>query len=75
MAEVQAFFTANDIPQNHLTLLQALERQRLYADLRERASGELEARFAGGATRLGLEAAELVSELDDGIDESSDIVG
>ena len=53
VAEVQAFFTANDIPQNHLTLLQALERQRLYADLRQRASGELEARFAGRAPVSG----------------------
>ena len=48
VADVQAFFTANDIPQNHLTLLQALERQRLYADLRSRV-----ARRAGRALRSG----------------------
>jgi aminopeptidase N len=45
VADVQAFFEANDIPQNHLTLLQAMERQRLYADLRARSSIELAARF------------------------------
>ena len=45
VADVQAFFAANDIPQNHLTLLQAMERQRLYADLRSRSRDELAARF------------------------------
>ncbi len=45
VADVQAFFTATDIPQNHLTLLQTLERQRLYADLRRRAAAELQERF------------------------------
>jgi puromycin-sensitive aminopeptidase len=47
VADVQAFFAEHDIPQNHLMLLQALERQRVFAALRERASGELAARFGG----------------------------
>jgi puromycin-sensitive aminopeptidase len=45
VAEVQAFFAEHDIPQNHLSLLQALERQRVMAALRTRAGGELAARF------------------------------
>jgi puromycin-sensitive aminopeptidase len=46
VAEIQAFFAEHDIPQNHLSLLQAMERQRVLAALRERASGELAARFS-----------------------------
>jgi puromycin-sensitive aminopeptidase len=49
VADVQAFFREHDIPQNHLMLLQALERQRVFAALRERASGELAERFVGSA--------------------------
>jgi puromycin-sensitive aminopeptidase len=45
--EVQAFFAEHDIPQNRLSLLQALERQRLLSALRERAAGALAARFGG----------------------------
>jgi hypothetical protein len=45
--EVQAFFAEHDIPQNHLMMLQFLERQRVFAALRSRAEGELAARFAG----------------------------
>jgi hypothetical protein len=44
---VQAFFAAHDIPQNHLMMVQFLERQRVFAALRARAEGELAARFAG----------------------------
>jgi hypothetical protein len=44
--EVQAFFAEHDIPQNHRTLLQAMERQRMMAAMRERASDELAARFS-----------------------------
>jgi puromycin-sensitive aminopeptidase len=47
VADIQAFFAEHDIPQNHLMLLQALERQRVFAALRERASGDLAARFEG----------------------------
>jgi len=47
VADVQAFFAEHDIPQNRSTLLQAMERQRLLAALRERAADELAARFAG----------------------------
>jgi aminopeptidase N len=47
VADVQAFFGEHDIPQNHLMLQQALERQRVFAALRERASAELAARFRG----------------------------
>ena len=43
--EVQAFFAEHDIPQNHLSLVQAMERQRMMAALRERIGGELAARF------------------------------
>ena len=50
VADVQAFFTANDIPQNHLTLLQVLERQRLYADLRRRAADDLAVRYGQAET-------------------------
>jgi puromycin-sensitive aminopeptidase len=46
VAEVQAFFGEHDIPQNHLSLVQAMERQRMMAAMRERASGELAARFS-----------------------------
>jgi aminopeptidase N len=44
--EVAAFFAEHDIPQNHLMLQQSLERQRVAAALRGRASPELEAYFA-----------------------------
>jgi aminopeptidase N len=47
VADVQAFFAKHDIPQNHLMLLQGLERQRVFAALRERVSGGLAARFGG----------------------------
>jgi hypothetical protein len=43
--EVQAFFAEHDIPQNHRTLLQAMERQRMMASMRERARDELATRF------------------------------
>jgi hypothetical protein len=43
--EIQSFFAEHDIPQNHLSLVQAMERQRVMAAMRERASGELAARF------------------------------
>jgi puromycin-sensitive aminopeptidase len=45
VAEVQAFFAEHDIPQNHRSLVQAMERQRVMAAMRERSSGELAARF------------------------------
>jgi len=45
VADVQAFFAEHDIPQNHLMLLQALERQRVFAALRQRAAPELTERF------------------------------
>ena len=48
--DIQAFFEANDIPQAHLTLRQAMERQRLYAALRRRSADRLAARF--GATAV-----------------------
>jgi puromycin-sensitive aminopeptidase len=47
VADVQAFFAEHDIPQNHLMLQQALERQRVFAALREQVAAELEARFGG----------------------------
>ena len=47
VADVQAFFAEHDIPQNRLSLLQAMERQRQLAALRERAAGELATRFGG----------------------------
>jgi hypothetical protein len=47
VADVQAFFADHDIPQNHLMLLQALERQRVFAALRQRAAPELAERFGG----------------------------
>jgi len=47
VADVQAFFEEHDIPQNHLMLLQALERQRVFAALRQRAAPELTERFGG----------------------------
>jgi hypothetical protein len=46
VADVQAFFAEHDIPQNHLTLVQAMERQRLFAALRQRVSAELATRFS-----------------------------
>jgi len=46
VAEVQAFFAEHDIPQNHRSLVQAMERQRVMAAMRERSSGELAARFS-----------------------------
>jgi len=45
--EVQTFFGTHDIPQNRLMLQQSLERQRVYAALRERARPALMARFSG----------------------------
>ena len=45
VADVQAFFADHDIHQSHLTLVQAMERQRVFADLRRRATPELLARF------------------------------
>lgn len=45
VAEVQAFFTNHDIPQNHRSLVQAMERQRQFAALRARVSDELATRF------------------------------
>jgi aminopeptidase N len=45
VASVQAFFEHHDIPQNHLQLQQALERQRVLAALRQRVSAELAGRF------------------------------
>ncbi|HEX6131309.1 MAG TPA: M1 family metallopeptidase [Actinomycetota bacterium] len=47
VADVQAFFERHDIPQNHLMLVQFLERQRVAAALRERAEPELAERFGG----------------------------
>jgi aminopeptidase N len=47
VADVQAFFADHDIPQNHLMLRQALERQRVFAALRQRAAPELAERFGG----------------------------
>ena len=46
VAEIQAFFVEHDIPQNHLSLVQAMERQRLMAAMRQRAGGELATRFS-----------------------------
>jgi aminopeptidase N len=46
VAEVQAFFAVHDIPQNHRSLVQAMERQRVMAAVRERSSGELAVRFS-----------------------------
>ena len=43
--EIQAFFQDHDIPQNHLMLLQGLERMRVAARLRERVTPELVDRF------------------------------
>ncbi len=45
VADVQAFFADHDIPSHHLSLVQAMERQRLFAALRARASAELATRF------------------------------
>ena len=46
VADVQAFFAEHDIPQNHLTLVQAMERQRMFAALRQRSSAELATRYS-----------------------------
>jgi puromycin-sensitive aminopeptidase len=43
--EIQGFFRDHDIPQNHLMLLQGLERMRVAAALRRRATPELNDRF------------------------------
>jgi hypothetical protein len=43
--DVDAFFRTHDIPQNHLMLLQTLERMRVAAALRERVTPELLERF------------------------------
>ncbi len=48
VADVQAFFVEHDIPQNHLSLVQAAEHQRLFAALRDRASAELATRYSSG---------------------------
>jgi puromycin-sensitive aminopeptidase len=45
VSEVDAFFRTHDIPQNHLMLLQTLERMRVAAKLRERVTPELLDRF------------------------------
>ena len=45
VTDVQSFFAEHDIPQNRLSLLQAMERQRLLAALRDRAAPELAERF------------------------------
>jgi puromycin-sensitive aminopeptidase len=45
--DVQRFFVEHDIPQNHLMLQQALERQRVFAALRRRAAPDLAVRFGG----------------------------
>ena len=47
--DIQAFFEANDIPQARLTLRQAMERQRLYADLRQRSAESLATRYGAAA--------------------------
>jgi puromycin-sensitive aminopeptidase len=44
---VDDFFRTHDIPQNHLMLLQTLERMRVAATLRERVTPELLERFRG----------------------------
>jgi puromycin-sensitive aminopeptidase len=45
--DVDDFFRTHDIPQNHLMLLQTLERMRVAATLRERVTPELLERFGG----------------------------
>ena len=45
--DVQRFFADHDIPQSRLVLRQILERQRIAADLRARATPGLAARFGG----------------------------
>jgi puromycin-sensitive aminopeptidase len=45
--DVDDFFRTHDIPQNHLMLLQTLERMRVAATLRERVTPELFERFGG----------------------------
>ena len=45
--DVEAFFAAHPIPQSERTLRQTLERQKVMARLRARATPELEHRFAG----------------------------
>jgi puromycin-sensitive aminopeptidase len=49
VADVQAFFLEHDIPQNHLSLVQTMEQQRLLAALRRRAEAELATRFGSAA--------------------------
>ncbi len=45
VADIQAFFAEHDIPQNHLMLQQALERQRVFAAVRVRVAPQLVERF------------------------------
>ena len=45
VTDIQRFFLEHDIPQNHQTLVQVLEQQRLRGGLRTRAGPELNARF------------------------------
>jgi puromycin-sensitive aminopeptidase len=45
--DVDDFFRTHDIPQNHLMLLQTVERMRVAATLRERVTPELLERFGG----------------------------
>jgi puromycin-sensitive aminopeptidase len=47
VASVQSFLERHDIPQNHLQLQQGLERQRVFASLRQRVAPELADRFSG----------------------------
>jgi puromycin-sensitive aminopeptidase len=48
VADVQAFFESHDVPQHRLVLRQILERQRVLAAFRERATPELAARLGSG---------------------------
>jgi puromycin-sensitive aminopeptidase len=43
--QIQAFFEEHDIPQNHMMLVQFMERQRVFAALRTRASEDLVSKF------------------------------
>jgi puromycin-sensitive aminopeptidase len=45
--EVEGFFREHDIPQNHLMLMQGLERMRVHTALRRRVTPELLVRFGG----------------------------
>ena len=47
VAEAEAFFAEHPIPQSAKMLEQMLERQRVAAALRERATPDLEAHFSG----------------------------